>query len=136
MIMRAGALITKGEPGIGVSEPSALVLKPLIRGASEGAANKNRANRSVRGTVAAIGVGVPVGVGVGDATGVGVGDGLSETRRRGEITHPARTRLSTPKTAITSRKLVSLDWQTAIIELMPCSLGLLADVICAVFKPM
>jgi hypothetical protein len=74
--------MVNGDPGSGASEPSLLILNPLISGASAWPRKKNWAE-----TVVAIGVGV--GVGVGEIVGVGVGEGPPMTTRRGEITHPA-----------------------------------------------
>ena len=83
----AGALIAKGDPGTGASEPSLWILNALITGASDSPRKRNSAE-----IVADIGVGVGVGVGVVPGVGVGVGEGFTFATRRGEITQPPMTR--------------------------------------------
>ncbi len=118
--MRRHALervVGNGDPGTGVSEPSWLILKPLIRESDASPKNKNCVPEPAFGTWEAaaigvgvgngvgtgIGVGVPMGVGVvigvGDVVGVGVGPTTIEFRR-GEITHPATAASSSARAIV------------------------------------
>jgi hypothetical protein len=103
---RTGAIVENGDPGMGIREPSWLILKPLIAEADESPINKNCVPIPTfaaspvgigvgLGVGVGRGVGVPIGVGVeigvGEPVGVGVGAGLPIKTLRGEITQPTRT---------------------------------------------
>jgi hypothetical protein len=103
---RTGAVVENGDPGMGIREPSWLILKPMITEADESPINKNcvpiptfAASPAGIGVGLGVGVGsgvgVPIGVGVeigvGEPVGVGVGAGLPIKTLRGEITQPTRT---------------------------------------------
>ena len=116
-----GAAVRNGDPGTGVSEPSWLILKPLIRALDASPRNRNCAPEPAFGTWEAagigvgvgigvgtgIGVGVPIGVGVvmgvGDVVGVGVGPTTIEFRR-GEITHPATAASSSARARVQEKR--------------------------------
>ena len=131
----AGAPIVNGDPGTGASEPSPLILNPVISGVSASLKNKNSAGVLTCGTAAAIGVGVGVGVGVGEIVGVGVGEGPPTTTLRGEITHPAMSRSNMNMAAMAAncfgreqryRTLLSDAWEQEAVAAQDC----------AVFTPM
>jgi hypothetical protein len=112
----AGAVIENGDPGMGISEPSWLILKPLIRAADGSPTNKNCGASAPAGigvgvgmgVGVGIGVGVPIGVGVligvGEPVGVGVGAGVPIKTLRGEITHPASTASSKTRAMVPAKR--------------------------------
>ena len=112
-----GAVVENGDPGIGISEPSWLILRPLIAEADESPTNKNCAPVFAPspagigvglGVGVGRGVGVPIGVGVeigvGEPVGVGVGAGLPIKTLRGEITQPTRTVTSKAKIMVPAKR--------------------------------
>ena len=125
----AAELIGNGDPGMGISEPSGLTLKPVINGLDGSPTKTNCGARGTSLEAVGVGVGVGDGVGVGVVPGVGVGPliGVPVKVLRGEITHPAMMTASRPTVRIPAGKRWGLYLKNRTHEVMRGGKKLLAD---------